>query len=270
MRNVVVLIASVSFAAACRTPRQLRDAPPKQPWQSAGFVAHAFGSPTGGPIYTNSREAFESSYAKGFRAFETDLVLLKDGRVLLAHDGRESHYGLPEGTTFDELTSEAMRGRSYDGKYAVLFGEDLVALMQRHDDATVLLDTKGHPETTQVAIAKRLMKLAPPAVQARMVPHVHSEEQLAKLRKLGTFGEYILALYLWRDRDVDEAPDVVRKERLRTVIVRPRDYTDELRDALLDAGARWVFVHSFTTKQEIVPWRRNGLGVYSNDWIGPA
>jgi glycerophosphoryl diester phosphodiesterase len=264
----LALVATILVAVACATPSNLRETPPAQPWQSAGFVAHAFGSPADGPIYTNSREAFEASYAKGFRAFETDLVRLKDGRIVLAHDGRESHYGLPSATTFDELTTEAMRGRNYDGRYPVLFDDDLIALMKRHSRAVVLLDTKGDPETTQVAIAKRLAKLAPPAVQARLVPHVHSEEQIAALRKLGTFREFVLALYLWRNRDVAEAPDVVRKEHIRTVIVRPQDYSDELRDALVDAGADWVFVHSFTTREEIRPWREKRLGVYSNDWIG--
>jgi glycerophosphoryl diester phosphodiesterase len=264
-----VLLLWLLAASSCGAQQAVRAPAPRDPWQAAGFVAHAFGSPPGGPIYTNSREAFQASYAKGFRAFEVDLIELKDGRVVLAHDGKETHYALAKGTRFADLTFEQMRGRKFDGRWPVLFDGDLIALMQEHTDAVVLLDTKGRAETTQVAIAKRLARLAPHSVRERMVPHVHSEEQLDALRELGAFPDPILTLYKWHDRDVFEAPAVMKRYDLDTVIVRPQVYSDELRDALRAAGARWIFVHSFTTKREIEPWRKKGLGVYSNDWIGP-
>jgi hypothetical protein len=80
----------------------------------------------------------------------------------------------------------------------------------------------------------------------------------------------VLSLSLWDRDELDDAPAFVRRNRLDTVIVRPQVYTDALRDDLRAAGARWIFVHSFTTAGEIRPWRAKGLGVYSNDWIEPA
>jgi hypothetical protein len=44
-----------------------------------GFVAHAFGA-VDGHTYTNSLEAFQRNYARGFRVFEVDHVLLATGR----------------------------------------------------------------------------------------------------------------------------------------------------------------------------------------------
>jgi hypothetical protein len=58
-----------------------------------GFVAHAFGS-IDRCVYTNTLEAFLRNYGRGFRVFETDVVRLKDGTALLAHDGLERNYGL--------------------------------------------------------------------------------------------------------------------------------------------------------------------------------
>lgn len=238
-----------------------------KPWQARGFVAHALGSPPDGTLYTNSREAFEESYRRGFRAFEADLVRLKDGKTLVAHDLRREHYGLSEDEELADLTSEQMRGRRFDGRYEPLFEDDLIDLLVTHDDATVLLDTKG-PIRDQVAIARGLADRAPDDVRRRIVPHVHFQEHLDALRRLDAFEGFVLALYLWKE-GVDGAPAFVERNEIDTVIVRPQVYTDGLRAALEDAGARWVFVHSFTTKKEIVPWRAKGLGVYSNDWIAP-
>lgn len=262
----VLLCVAVSCTNDPTVPPRTVD----EPWQARGFVAHAFGSTPNGTILTESLKAFNHSYHAGFRAFEVDLVQLKDRSIALAHDGRESHYDIPEGVTFDQLTAEELRGRTYDRYWPLLLEEDLIELIVHHPDAVFLLDAKGDPETTQVEIAERIARMAPLPTRARLYPHVHSEEQLTKLRALRLFPDFVLALYLWRDRPVSDAPGFVRMQKLRTVILRPQDYSERLRRDLAAAGARWIFMTSFTTREEIEPWRAKGLGVYSNDWIEPA
>jgi hypothetical protein len=251
--------------ASCRSPEIPRSS---TPWQRHGFVAHALGSPPAGPPYTNSREAFVESYRKGFRAFEVDMVRLADGVTVLAHDLRAKHYGIAKGTDIADLTSAQMRTKRFDDRYEVRFADDLITLMEKYRDATAILDTKGDTGE-QIAIARDFARDAPRDVLTRTYPHVHFQEQLDALRDLDAFPGFVLSLYLW-DRDaLDEAPDFVDRNDLETVIVRPQVYTDALRDELREAGARWIFVHSFTTADEIRPWRAKGLGVYSNDWVEP-
>ena len=48
------------------------------------FIAHALGE-YNGIFYSNSKEAFENSYKKGFRQFEADLTKTSDGRVVCFH-----------------------------------------------------------------------------------------------------------------------------------------------------------------------------------------
>jgi glycerophosphoryl diester phosphodiesterase len=85
----VVLVLALSFAAvpagAVVRFGYARMAPRASP---SAYIAHALGS-VDGYVYTNTVEAFEESYAKGFRLFECDLVLLRDGTVLVAHDRLE-------------------------------------------------------------------------------------------------------------------------------------------------------------------------------------
>ena len=49
------------------------------------FIAHA-GGMINGDIYTNSLEALNHSYAKGFRLFELDIIKTADGQYVAAHD----------------------------------------------------------------------------------------------------------------------------------------------------------------------------------------
>jgi hypothetical protein len=264
----VALFAIALLLVACASERPDETRVPS-PWQARGFVAHALGSPPDGPPYTNSREAFVESYRKGFRTFEVDLVRLKDGATVLAHDLRAKHYGIAKGTDIADLTSDQMRTRRFDGRWEVLFEDQLITLLERYADAVVILDTKGETDE-QVAIARGFAERAPDEVLARTYPHVHFQEQLDALEELDAFPGYVLSLYLWDREDLDEAPTFMRRNGLDTVIVRPQVYTDDLRDDLREAGARWVFVHSFTTRREIGPWRAKGVGVYSNDWIEPV
>jgi len=80
-------------------------------------VAHAFG-PIEGHAYTNSLEAFQHNYARGFRVFECDQVLLADGTVLVAHDGLEAN------------------------RYTILRSDDLLQLLVDHPDVFLIPDPK--------------------------------------------------------------------------------------------------------------------------------
>lgn len=237
-------------------------------WQVRGYVAHAMGSPRSGTPYTNSREAFVESYEKGFRTFEVDLVRTRDGYVVVAHDDTEHRYGFPKGTRFSQLTAKQLRGRKYDGRYPIMFGHDLIVLMKRYPEITMILDIKGK-WPVRVSVAKRLAKYAPPDVRGRMYPHVHSQEQLDATKKLKAFPGYVLALYKWRHIDVRKAPAFMERNGLDTVLIKREWLTDELRQEFLEAGAKFVFVHPLKRSDDIMRWRKKLVGVYSDGWIGP-
>ena len=94
-------------------------APPLRPqaltsgYNPYGFVAHAFGA-IDGHVYSNSLEAFQRNYGRGFRVFEVDLVRLADGTALLAHDGLEANYGLNK--PFTQATWADLAGHKYLGQ----------------------------------------------------------------------------------------------------------------------------------------------------------
>jgi hypothetical protein len=60
------------------------------------YIAHAGGG-IDGYEYTDSLEGLNASYAKGFRMFELDLVITRDGKIVAAHDwdSWKSYTGFP-------------------------------------------------------------------------------------------------------------------------------------------------------------------------------
>lgn len=121
----------------CRFGRALyATAPPV----SYRLVAHAGGA-IHGLTYTNSREALDESYRKGFRAFELDFEWTSDNHLVLVHDWdhTSSLFGLPPHVfTYHEFLTSSRR----DGLHQMTF-EGLVSWLRIHKDVLVVTDTKA-------------------------------------------------------------------------------------------------------------------------------
>ena len=104
-------------------PQSLVDA-----YNPYGYIAHAAGG-YDGRTYTNSLDAFEFNYARGFRVFELDFVVLADGTVLAAHNGLERYYGLTK--PFDQASWAEIAGNKFDGRYTIMRSNEVVQLAAR-------------------------------------------------------------------------------------------------------------------------------------------
>ena len=144
----LVLAASVpSFRHSLRTAFYLltdlcfydHSCYPLAPTVEARLVAHAGGA-LHGLIFTNSREALDEHYVRGYRVFELDFEWTSDDRLVLTHDwpltsaqfGKSPH-------VFSR--AEFMAGQRVDGLHQLTF-EDLCAWLHDHPDAVVVTDTK--------------------------------------------------------------------------------------------------------------------------------
>jgi glycerophosphoryl diester phosphodiesterase len=252
----------------------------ENPFEKYAYVAHAMGSTKDGTTMTNSREAFETSYAKGFRIFEVDLLRLSDGTVIAAHDGTEMDYGLTG--NFKELTAADIEGAKWDGRYPMMTSQDLVKLLREYDDAYLILDTKWN----HIEIINTIIQQANPDVLNRMIPHITAQWDYDEIRNMYPFRWYMLALYRTQgankfdDHTVlqfvleNEFPAVMMwwQERDPTLsladnALQQRRFTLEFVEALREAGAV-PYVHSLSSADEIEKYRQWGVGVYSNGYIG--
>ena len=248
-----------------------------------GYIAHAMGA-IDGMHYTNAREAFELNYARGFRVFECDQVILADGTVVVAHDGTERHYGLAK--RFGEATWEEVSGAKWAGRYSLLRAEDLVALMTAYPDTFFILDFKDDPARAFATYVE--LTAGDPALMERLLPHVADPASLAAMRRSYPLRNYVAALYQTQWNNGLDDPDVaawVRRDRVPAVMMwsRQRDFTLTLAEnnaqrrrydagfvATLGAAGAVSFVHTLDDPAQIGWFAERQVGVYTNEAAPPS
>jgi glycerophosphoryl diester phosphodiesterase len=246
-----------------------------------GFVAHAFGA-IDGHLYTNSLEAFQHNYGRGFRVFEVDLVRLADGTALLAHNGLEANYGLSK--PFTEATWADLAGHRYLGRYTILRVQELAGLLREHPDMYVILDSKY----ARLDIYRSMLRHAPErALRERILPHVEDRAELTELRTAYPLQNYMLALYHPQGKNRYDDPiagDFISRYRTPAVMMwwqdrdlsislaansrQGRRYLPSFASALRGVGAN-VYVHSLGDPGQVQRFWDQGIGVYSDDPFPP-
>jgi hypothetical protein len=121
--------------------RSPQAAPSLEPPVEARLVAHAGGA-VRGLIYTNTREALDENYAKGYRVFELDFHWTTDNHLVLVHDWTETSSQFatsPHVFNYEEFVGARRR----DGLHQLTF-EDLRGWLRSHPEALVVTDTKAN------------------------------------------------------------------------------------------------------------------------------
>jgi hypothetical protein len=141
-------------------------------------IAHSLG-PINGEIYTNSWEAFISSYNSGFRFFEADVVCLKDGKFVLAHPGLEQRYGC---NFFEDITIDEFP-KTFLG-YRTLSLDDLYQIILHFNDSTFILDIKNQHDSFYSEIIKN---------PKGIIPQLYTQEQICNYGPI--FANYIVGYW---------------------------------------------------------------------------
>lgn len=107
------------------------------------FIAHA-GGIIDGYKYTNSLEALNSNYDKGFRLFELDIIETSDGHFVASHDWE--HWS--EITGYDgalPVTFAEFQKHKLHGKFTPLTMKDINLWFENHEDAVLVTDKINKP-----------------------------------------------------------------------------------------------------------------------------
>lgn len=115
----------------------------RQASEADRFIAHAGGA-VGGHTYTNSLDALDHNYERGFRLFELDIIETADGAFVAAHDWE--HWSRITGYTGELPPSrETFLSHRIHGRFTPL---DMAAIndwFERHGDATLVTDKVDRP-----------------------------------------------------------------------------------------------------------------------------
>jgi glycerophosphoryl diester phosphodiesterase len=152
------------------------------------LVAHAGGA-VGGLPYTNSLEALNGSYARGFRWFEIDFSWTADGELVAAHDW-ESFRDLFEVSGADDIPTEPefLRAKSRLGLTQLTLG-DVLRWAEAKGDVFIVTDVK---ENNMAALRK--IKARAGAAVRQVIPQAYSYQEYDRALELG-YENVILTLY---------------------------------------------------------------------------
>jgi glycerophosphoryl diester phosphodiesterase len=107
------------------------------------YIAHAAGE-VNGTKSTNTKEALDENYAKGFRYFELDIIETKDGALVAAHDwnmwSRFTDYTGSLPVTLQEFNKHKIYG-----KYTTLDMDGINKWFSAHPDAILVTDKLNDP-----------------------------------------------------------------------------------------------------------------------------
>ena len=93
------------------------------------LLAHAMGG-IDESVYTNSLEAFKTAYENGFRVYEVDLVVTKEGEVICSHEYLDENGEVIEYSSFMQ--------KKIEDKYTPVDLGKLIDLMEDYPDVYIM------------------------------------------------------------------------------------------------------------------------------------
>ena len=138
-------------------------------------VAHALGR-ADQFTYSNTLEALEQSYEKGFRWFEVDLAFTVDGDLVCFHERYEHNIAL-EGRLVDEITTDDFLSRKWKESYTLMTFRQLLEQMLERPDLVLVTDTKDMSREVLAAL-ERDISAVDEGLRTRVVLQMYHAEQL--------------------------------------------------------------------------------------------
>lgn len=148
--SLIEMINDLSISLAITIPETVKDNQiyfPKIKYEFKPsverYIAHA-GGEINGIKSTNSQQALDASYKKGFRLFELDIIETSDGKMVAAHDWKMWSRFTDYQGTLPPSHAEFMKHKIY-GDYSTLDMSGINTWFTAHPDATLVTDKIKDP-----------------------------------------------------------------------------------------------------------------------------
>lgn len=244
----------------------------EEDWNRDSLIAHACGGIEENN-YTNSREAFEASYALGMRSIEVDFILTADDKLVCCH-GWEDELSSEYGSEYVYTKDEFLNTRIYD-KYTSLALEDVFELMKKYTDVWIITDTK---ETEEELVRKEFEEILKTAEETdsmdvldRMVVQLYSYEMYDIIEEIYPFPEYILTLYQMEQPGVEDFVEHCRfcKNRGIDTITMRQGWVRQQFAGIAERYGINMYVHTVNTMDRVEDLQELGVKGFYTDFLEP-
>lgn len=222
------------------------------------LVAHA-GGEIHGVKNSNSFEALQYNYRRGFRWFELDVNLTSDGVPVVIYDWSETakqQYNLKGRVSYDTfLTTERKDG------FSKLTVARLENWLNHHSDARIITDVKNNNLKALKYIGQNHAE-----IQDQMIPQTYSFQQFHAVKKMD-FPGVILTLYR-SDYPHEQVIDFVKSNE-PTAVVMPVWLAAEGLSSKLSHLDTFVYVHTVDDPERVNILDNHGVDGYYTNSLDP-
>lgn len=234
------------------------------------IISHAGGA-IGEVSYTNSKEAFENSLAKGHKVFEVDFLYTSDNHLVARHNWNDE---ITEGFSRDNKPDYEtfMNTKIYD-MYTPLSVENIIGYMEKNKDIYVVTDIK---EKDYVSVLNTIVDTAKANssdyknILDRFVIQFYKYDQIDKIKSVEEFDKYILTLYRIKeeDRDFEKISKFCVENGVKVLTIPRKSAVKENIDIAKGYGL-YTYTHTINSGKGVIKFEMRGIhGVYT-DSVSP-
>lgn len=232
------------------------------------LLAHAMGG-IGESDYTNSLEAFEQAYENGFRVYEVDLVVTKEGEVVCSHEYLNENGEVIEYSSFMQ--------EKIEGKYTPVDLTKVIDLMENYPDVYMMTDIKwdnsmGSSNEDVITLVSALVEEASMRetkdILDRMIVQIYNPKSYEIMQNIYPFKNYVYTLYHYASPIYEEILGFCLENNLPVVAME----TNRISEEIVDYFKRWnIDVLVYTVNDEITANQLREFGVKGiyTDWLVP-
>ena len=232
------------------------------------LLAHAMGG-IDKSTYTNSLEAFERAYENGFRVYEVDMVVTKEGEVVCSHEYLDENGEVIEYTAFMQ--------EKIEGKYTPVDLRKLIDLMEAYPDVYIMTDIKwdnsmGSSNEDVITLVSALVEEAnireTKDILERMIIQIYNPKSYEIMKGIYPFQHYVYTLYHYASPIYEEILGFCLENNLPVVAMEESRVSKEI----VEYFNQWnidVLVYTINNEEKAKGLREFGVkGIYT-DWLMP-
>ena len=238
------------------------------------LVAHACGG-VGPYQLTNSPEALEENYQKGYRVFEADMCMTADGVLVLEHDWQT--YCRKTGMEYqaDIFTYQDFMGEKFYDVFSPMDLPGMMELLQKHPDIYIMTDFKdAYNQNNTISAYSQIVQAAQDAgsleLLDRIIVQVYSQTFKTWVDSVYVFQNYVFTCYVAPEEEKE--PDALVKYCLEEnipVITMPKEYDFAQWIPSAEKENIQIFLHTENSADEANAYIDAGISGIYTDYVLP-